>query len=222
MPTLATFLSGSSTASAESPVLYPSPPAFFIVLLPLVGAIVLILVALPPLLGRPYWRETPAFHIANTVTVTSLVTLLMALSVFYVVYEGSGRDVYSLAAITVVATFLLSGLFVRYLLMRLLWATVTAGVMACFIVLLSYLAVGAANVDLWWTLEGLMYLLPLFLLVWLGLLAWETARFHYVEGEGHEEPETPGLPRRRRMLRLGELLIANMALGAGLLLMLTS
>jgi hypothetical protein len=219
---LATVFSGSSFASADEMVVVPSPPVIYVVLLPLVGATVLLLVALPPLLGRPYWRETPAFHVANTVTVTSLVTFLMAFVVFYVLRGTSGDERYTLAAFAAVITFLLTGVLVRYLLAPLHWAALTAGTLACVTVAIAYLATDATNADLWRTVEGLSHLLPLVLLIWLGVLVWETARFHYVERATHEEPETPRLTRRRRMLRLGELLIANMAVAAGIFLMVLS
>jgi hypothetical protein len=222
MSVLGVLLAGSSLASADDLVTYPEPGAIYVVLLPMVGAIVLLLVALPPLLGRPYWRERPSFHLANTVATTSLVTLLMALFVFYLLYEVSGSRTYPVAAFAAFSTFLLTGVLARYLLMPLPWATVSAVALACVMVVMVRLASDASNDGPWRAVEGLLHLLPLLLLTWLGVLAWETARFHYVEGATHEEPGGPRLPRRRRMLRLGEMLIANMAVATGLLLVLPS
>jgi hypothetical protein len=219
---LAIVLSGTSFASADELVVHTEPVAIYVVLLPLVGAILLLLVALPPLLRRPYWRETPAFHVANTVTVTSVITLLMAFVAFFLVYETSGDRSATVAASAVMATLILAGILVRYLLVPLPWATGTAVLLAFMLVALIKLALDSTSPYMLSIVGTLLYVLPLLLLIWVGLLAWETARFHHVEGKTHEEPEGPRLPPRRRMLRLGELLIANMAVAVGLLLILPS
>ena len=68
---------------------------------------------------------------------------------------------------------------------------------------------------MFWLEDVLLYTLPFWALIWIGLLLLETAKYHIVEDEDHKGPDRPGVPRRRRMLRLGELLIMNMVIAFG-------
>jgi len=212
---LIVLMMGSSVASAEDKFSVISLTAICLISLPIMTAAVLIIIALPELLGRAYRREPATFHIANVITVTSVITFIIILGVAYSLSIRSNTTL-AFATIGVVVLLIVNGIFVRYLHLSFPWATIAGGAVAILTVSLAYLAMGTpgATMD---RIEGvLVQALPLWLLVWLGLLAMETAKYHIVEVETHKGPDGPRVPRRRRMLRLGELLIINMAVAAGL------
>jgi hypothetical protein len=204
------LFSGTTLVSAEDNILYPPPGSIYLIALPVMGATVLLICALPALLGRRYWREPAAFHVANVLTVSSLAALIATL---LILYSSTGMlGALSLVTMGVLALLVFTGIFVRYLLLPLPWATVAAGALAIIIFSLAYMAIETPPATIHWMAEGLLYSLPLWLLVWVGLLLLETAKYHIFGDESHEGPVGPGVPRRRRMLRLGELLIMNMVM----------
>jgi hypothetical protein len=182
--------------------------------LPLTGLLVLAIYALPSLLGRPAVAEPTAFHLANIVVVTALLTLLGALLVPFVYVEGVSTTL-SFAVIGVLDALLVAGIMARYLLFPPWKAAVAGGLVAVITVSWAYLAFEMDYSSLL-SIEDLARLtLPVWLLVYIGLLFLETNHYH----TGSEGPTPPGggRPNRdRRMLRLGESLIMNMVVAGGL------
>ena len=87
--------------------------------------------------------------------------------------------------------------------------------MAIIIFGLVFMAMEVPLSTISWLEDMLLYTLPLWFLVWVGLLLLETAKYHIVEDGDYKRPDGPVVPRRRRMLRLGELLIMNMVIAIG-------
>ncbi len=203
--------------SAEDIVPTPDPASVFLIALPVMALAVLLLAALPALLHRPYTREPPAVHMAKVAALSSVVSLLTTLVVSHAFWPGYDSTV-SLSFAGVVTLLLMTGLSLRYLLMPFPRAVLAGGTMAVICVSLAYAAMEAPSSAVFNATEVLLYSLPLWMLVWAAMLAMETARHHALVEEDHREPETVRLGRRRLVLRLGELLIINMALAAGLLL----
>jgi hypothetical protein len=214
---LAMLASGTSLVSAADTVETPDPASVFLIALPVVGLAVLLLAALPALLHRPYMREPPAVHMAKVAALSSVISLLTTLVVSHAYWPGYDSTV-SLSVTGVVTLLLMTGLYLRYLLMPFPWAVLAGGAMAVICVSLAYAVMEAPSSAVFNATEVLLYSLPLWMLVWAALLAMETVRHHALVEEDHREPGTAGFVRRRQVLRLGELLIINMALAAGLLL----
>ena len=218
---LLVVMKGTAIASANTFYTPPSPLPILVVALPVIGVAVLLISALPALLGRPYHREPAVFHMANIVAATSVITFLTVL-VANGAFMPYVDTTVSLSVAGVLALLIITGVLVRYLLVPLQWAVVAGTCLALFIVSLAYVLAQLSDADSSWVFEVALRTLSLWLLIWLGLLLLETARYHYTEDETHEEPDRPGVPMRRRMLRLGELLILNMVLPAFVLLRWTS
>lgn len=214
---LAILASGTSLVSAEDTVVTPDPASVFLIALPLMGLAVLLLAALPALLHRPYAREPSAVHMAKVMALSSVVSLLTTLIVTHSFWPGYDSTV-SLSVSGVVALLLMTGLYLRYLLIPFPWAMLAGGTMAVVCVSLAYAAMEAPSSAVVNATQVLLYSLPLWMIVWVAMLALETARHHDLVGEDHREPGTARLGRRRLVLRLGELLIINMAVAVGLLL----
>jgi len=204
-------MSGAMVTAAEEDHILPSPRSIYLIALPIMGSAVLLINTLPSLFGRPYRREPAAFHLANILTLSSVICLITVILVTNAIQPGVDTTI-SLATIGVLGLLIIIGLFVRYLLLPIQWATIAGGAIATLIVLLAYMAMETpqATVD---RLDDLLsYLTPLWLLIFVGLLLLETARYHVVV---NKEPDWPRVPKDRRMLRLGELLIMNMAVVVG-------
>jgi hypothetical protein len=207
------LFAGTSLVSAEENIVYPAPRSIFLIALPIIGAASLLIYALPALLGRSYWREPPAFHIANVLTVSSLITVIATILIFLSLTGGA--DPLTLITLGVLTLLMVTGIFVRYLLLPLPWAATGAGSVAIIIFALAYTAMEASMSTIAWLVDVLLYTLPLWLLIWISLLLLETTKYHMTEDETYKRPDRPGIPRRRRMLRLGELLIMNMVIAVG-------
>ena len=107
------LFSGTTLVSAEEIVLYPPPRSIYLIALPIMGASVLLIYALPALVGRRYWREPPAFHITNALTVSSLITFIATILIYL---SLTGRaDPLTLITLGVLAHLMVTGIFVRYL-----------------------------------------------------------------------------------------------------------
>jgi amino acid permease len=208
-------LSGTSVASAGENNYYISVTTIYIVTIPIVGGAILLISALPPLLGRRYWREKWVFHIANVLTISSVIAFTSALLVLYS-FDQRVNTTITLAATGVLALLIATGIFVRYLLLPLPWATIAGGALAITIVSLASIVLDMPGATLFRIEDILLQTLPLWLIVWIGILLMETAKFHVAAEDDHEDPDLPRITPKRRMLRLGELLIMNMAVAVGL------
>lgn len=188
--------------------------AISVMSLPLMGLLVLAIVTLLTFLERSPVAEPPSFHMANVIVVTALLTFLDALMVPFVYVEGVSTTL-SFALIGVMDLLLVAGIFARYLLMPVPRAAIAGGVVAGITVAWAYLAFEMDYSSLLSIEDALRLTLPVWLIVFVALLFMETNHFHLGE-EDRGRRVTADLPRGRRMLRLGELLIMNMVVAAGL------
>ncbi len=221
LATVIAVTSGSSIASASVLYVVPSPIPIVLVALPIIGMALLIVSALPALLRRPYFREPAAFHMTNIIAATSFVTFLIALMVNRALIPNVDTTL-TLSSTGILALLIIAGVLVRYLLVPINWALLAGGSLATLLVSLAYVMAEVPGASYSWVIDAALYSLPLWLLIWLGLLTLETARYHYVEDGTHHEPDRPGPSMRRRMLRLGELLILNTVIAGFVLVWWTS
>jgi len=103
--------------------------AISVMSLPITGLLVLLLLSMTTLLGRPSRSEPAAFHVTNLVVVVALLSFLGALLVPFVFVEGVSTTL-TFAAVGVLDLLLVAGVFARYLLFRVPWAVVAGGVVA--------------------------------------------------------------------------------------------
>ena len=214
---LLAVMTGTSVASALDGPGVDSPVPVLLVALPVFGAAILLVSALPALLEHTYFKEPAAFHMANVIAATSFLSFLAAVMVDRALVSGVDTTA-TLAVTGVLGVLIITGVLLRYLLVPLPWAAIAGGALATLVVSMAYLV--AELPDPAWSkvTDVVVHSLPLWLLVWLGLLALETARHHPVEEGEERKAEGSGVPMRRRMLRLGELLIMNTVLAAVVLL----
>ena len=190
--------------------------------LPLVGLLVLAAVSLARLSGAGPPPEPAGFHVANVLSATTLLTLLVALSGPFVLLDPRGTTLpfaLQAAAVVCVTTVVMA----RYLLLPV-WQSAVWGVV---------LAAGAA---VSWSLllpltgpqvEDVVGFLALTFTVWalvfLGLLALETLRHHRApDGTLNALPAPDNRPDiRERTLRMGEMMLASPVLGLVALLLWT-
>ena len=211
---LVVVMSGVIVTAAEEDHILPSPRSIYLIALPIMGSAVLLINTLPSLFGRPYRREPAAFHLANILILSSVICLITVILVTNAIQPGVDTTI-SLATIGVLGLLIIIGLFVRYLQLPIQWASIAGGAIAILIVLLAYMAMETPQATVDRLVDVLSYLTPLWLLIFVGLLLLETTRYHVVEDKDHKEPDWPRVPKDRRMLRLGELLIMNMAVVVG-------
>ncbi len=205
---------GSQLASAAGTVedVQSTLVSISVMSLPLMGLLVLAIYALPSLMARPPTVEAPAFHLANLVVVTALLTFLDALLVPFVYVEGMSTTL-SFAVIGILDLMMVAGVLARYLLLPTSQTAVAGGVVAIITVAWAYQAFEMDYSTLLSIEDLVRVTLPITLLVYMGLLILETNRYHV--GEERSRPPCGGRAfQSRRMLRLGELLIMNMVVAA--------
>jgi hypothetical protein len=205
----APLASGAGTAEDVQSTLV----AISVLSLPLTGLLVLAIVTLLTFLEGYPVAEPVSFHMANVIVVTALLTFLDALLVPFVYVEGVSTTL-SFALIGVLDLLLVAGIFARYLLLPVPRAAIAGGVVAGIAVAWAYMAFEMDYSSLLSIEDALRLTLPVSLIVFVALLFLETDHFH-LGGEARGGGGTADLPRGRRMLRLGELLIMNMVVAAG-------
>jgi hypothetical protein len=208
-------LLGTTVASAEESRFLPSLSAIYIITLPVMGTVVLLIVLVPEMLGRRYHRERPAFHIANILAASSIITFLTARGISYAIMPGLNTTV-NLSVLGVLSLLISTGLFARYFMIPIPWAAVAGSAIAVITVSLALVVIETPLATIERVIDMLLYSLPLWLLVWVGLLLLETAKYHVVPNDDHKGPDRPGIRVTRRMLRLGELLLMNFAIALGI------
>lgn len=190
--------------------------------LPLIGLLVLAAVSLARLTGAGPPPEPAGFHVANVLSATTLLTLLVALSGPFVLLDPRGTTLpfaLQAAAVVCVTTLVLA----RYLLLPL-WQSAVWGV--------ALAAGAAASWSLLLPLTGpqvedvvgfLAYTFTFGALVFLGLLALETLRHHRAPGDRRDAALSPDdrPDIRERTLRMGEMMLACPVLGLVALLLWT-
>lgn len=182
-------------------------------LIPLTGLLVLLLAALPTLLGRQYAREGFRFHAFNVFTAVLLLAILTGLSGMLALWEGAYSTwsfvVGGLAVLTVHLVVLR-----RYLAFDLTRATAGALVLSLVYIYLWYISV-EAHISQTLTFIDLLYTtFPLLILVYIALLLFEAYQNHTIEGKAWRSGtqtlrEVPD--RRERRLRLGEMWVISSA-----------
>lgn len=185
--------------------------------LPLMGLMVLTIVAVPEIIGRPYRFEPMAFHIGNVLTLAFMLIFFDALVGPYAHVEGVDPTL-SFSVVGVMSLLFATAVFHRYLLLPVPWATVAGGAIAIHTVSRVYWAVTVPTATLYQVEDLFRLSLPFTALLFVGLLLMETTRYHLLRDDGHREPEGPSVPQGRRMLRLGEAIIINFALAVGVAL----
>lgn len=217
--TLAVLALGSSIASANDPVedAKPTIVAISLMSLPIIGLIVLLIVTLPAMAGRPYRVEPPGLHVANILTVVALLTFIDGLMAPYVFSRGVDPAL-SFAVMGVLDMLIVTGVFSRYLLFPVNWATAVGAALAIVTVVSVYSAYQMPLATLYLVEDVLRLALPVLAILFVGLLMMETARYHLMPGRDHREPDWPRVPPRRRMLRLGEALIMTFVVAVAMTL----
>lgn len=201
----------ASAASGAEADMKPTLAAISIMSLPLTGLLVLLLVSLRPLLGRPYDTEPLGLHIANVLAATSLLTFLDALLVPYLFIEGADTTA-SFAAVGLLDALVVLAVFHRYLLQPLPWAAGSGLAFGLTTVAWGNAALTMDLSDLYRMEDLLRLSWPVWLLIFLALLLLETAKLHVDDGT---ERTPPPLSRPRMALRLGEMLIIAFGLAVG-------
>jgi hypothetical protein len=216
LASLLLLLLGSSIASAagSSGDIRSTLVVISLLSLPLFGLVVLLIIALPEMLGRPYRFEPAGYHVANVLAVVFLLTFVDALLTPYVLVEGVNSTL-SFVIVGVLDLMLVTGVFIRHLLFPLRWATAIGGAWAIIMVVRAFIAIEMPAATLFRLEDVLRLSLPVTAIIFIGLLLMETARYHLAAEDDHREPEGPRVPGGRRMLRLGEVLITTFALSVG-------
>lgn len=182
-----------------------------LLLIPLAGLLILLLAALPALLGRPYPREGFRFHAFNLLTAVLLLAILTGLSGMLTLWDGAySTGTFLVGAMAVLVAHLV--VLRRHLAFDVPRAAVGALVLSLFYVYLWYLSVEAHISQILTFMDLMFAVLPLLLLVFLALLLFEAYRNHTME----ERAVTPAAigtgdapDRRERMLRLGEMWVLS-------------
>lgn len=219
LATLIMVLSITPIASANDAVedAKPTMVAISLLSLPIMGLIILLIIALPAMLGRPYRLEPAGYHVANVLAVVALLAFIDALLVPYVFVRGVDPTL-SFAVVGVLDMLMVTGIFVRYLLFPVNWATAVGTGLAIATIIRVHSAYQMPLATLYRTEDLLRLTLPVWSVLFIGLLLMETARYHLVDNHDHREPDGLQLPKRRRMLRLGEVLIMTFAIAVAMLL----
>jgi hypothetical protein len=219
MTTLILLILGTPIASASDPVedAKPTVVAISLMSLPIIGLIVLLIVTLPAMAGRPYRVEPPGLHVANILTVVALLTFIDALMAPYVLSRGVDPTL-SFAVVGVLDMLIVTGVFSRYLLFPVNWATAVGAALAIITVVSMYSMYQMPLATLYLVEDVLGLALPVLAILFIGLLTMETVRYHLMPGGDHREPDWPRVPPRRRMLRLGEVLIMTFVVAVAMAL----
>jgi hypothetical protein len=203
--------------SANDPIedAKPTMVAISLLSLPIMGLIILLIIAIPAMLGRPYRVEPVGFHLANLLAVVFLLAFIDALLAPYVFAEGVDPAL-SFSVVGVLDMLIVTGVFVRYLLHPVNLATVIGTVLAVITVLRVYSAYQMPLATLYHMEDVLRFTLPAWVFLFSGLLMLETVRNHHLVDEGHKEPDWPQVHKEKRMMRLGEVLIMTFAVAVAM------
>lgn len=219
MATLIVLLAGTSIASADGVEEDVEPTVLNITLMfmPLMGILIVSIMALPAILGRPYRVEPPDLHIANILVTVTFLALLDTLLVPYVFVKEVDPNL-AFALVGVLQMLIATGIFHRYLLIPVNWAIVTATAFSIIYFIWMYSTYRIPLATLYHIEDVLRSILPALILIFAAMLMMETARYHLAPDEGHREPDWPKVPKRGRVLRLSELMIMTFALAVALAL----